>query len=129
MKPPMLLLVDDDSLVQEVLKLELIEAGFEIIAAHDGTEALAELDADAARFKAVVTDIKLGNGPDGWDVGRRARELIPDMPVVYVSGDSGSEWSARGVPDSVMIAKPFVTAQLVTAISILITNADTHRAG
>jgi hypothetical protein len=51
------------------------------------------------------------------------------MPVVYLSGDSSHEWSSKGVPDSVMIAKPFVPVQLVTAISILITAADTHGSG
>jgi DNA-binding response OmpR family regulator len=127
--PPMLLLVDDDILLRDVLSTELADAGFEIVAVNDGTRAFAELDADATRFKAVITDINLGRGPDGWDIGRRARELVSDMPVVYISGDSGYEWSARGVPDSALIAKPFVPAQLVTTVSMLITDADTHRSG
>jgi DNA-binding response OmpR family regulator len=129
MEPPILLLVDDDILLRDVLGTELADAGFEIVAANGGTQAFAELDAGATRFKAVITDINLGRGPDGWDIGRRARELVSDMPVVYISGDSGHEWSSRGVPDSVLIAKPFVPAQLVTALSMLIIDADTHRPG
>ncbi len=78
----------------------------------NGNRAIAELDADAARFKAVVTDIRLGKGPDGWDVGRRARELVSDMSVVYVSGDSTHDWSSKGVPESVVILKPFAPTQL-----------------
>jgi len=129
MKPTLLLLVEDDPLIREVLDTELVEAGFEVVTAHDGERALAELNADSVRFRAVVTDIKVGPGPDGWDVGRHARELVPDMPVVYISGDSGHDWASKGVPESVIIAKPFVPAQLVTAISMLITSADTHRTG
>jgi DNA-binding response OmpR family regulator len=127
MTPTVLLLVEDEALILVDVKDGLTDAGFEIVSAHDGTQALAELDADAARFKAVVTDIQLGDGPDGWDIGRHARELVPDMPVVYMSGGSNTDWSSKGVPDSVMIAKPFVLAQLITAISTLINNADTRR--
>src|ERR1700676_2591569 len=112
---PRVLLVDDDALIQGTMTVALADAGFEIVAASNGTQALAELDADATRFKAVITDINLGTGPDGWDVGRHARELVSDMPIVYISGDSCSEWSSQGVPDSVMITKPFAPAQLVTA--------------
>jgi DNA-binding response OmpR family regulator len=127
MTPTILLLVEDEALILVDVEDGLTDAGFELVAAHDGNQALAALDADAQRFKAVVTDIQLGLGPDGWDVARHARELVPDMPVVYVSGGSTGDWSSKGVPDSVMIAKPFAMAQLITAVSTLINNADTRR--
>jgi len=38
-------------------------------------------------------------------------------------------WVAKGVLNSVVIAKPFAPAQLVTAISMPINDADTHRTG
>jgi DNA-binding response OmpR family regulator len=124
-----LLLVEDDALIREVMMTELAEAGFEVVAVMNGGEAFAELSEDAARFRAVITDIKLGAGPDGWDVGRRTREQVPEMPVIYLSGDSSHEWASKGVPESVIIAKPFAAVQLVTAVSMLINNTDTHRAG
>jgi len=129
MRSATVLVVDDDALILKVLVDELTEVGFEVMAARDGNQAIAGLTKDASRFKAIITDVNLGIGPDGWDVGRRARELVSNMPVVYLSGDSSHEWSSKGVPDSVMIAKPFVPVQLVTAISILITAADTHGSG
>ena len=127
-QPPTLLVVEDDALILDVIRIELNDAGFEIVVARNGAEALSELDADATRFKAVISDIRLGEGPNGWDVGRHARELVSDMPVVYISGDSGHEWSARGVPDSVLITKPFAPAQLITAVSTLVTSTDTAAA-
>ena len=90
-----------------------------------GRQALTEIEADAGRFSGVVTDIRLGSGPTGWDVARRARELVPGIPVVYVSGDSAYEWDSRGLPNSVMIRKPFVTAQVLTAISTLLNQTST----
>ena len=129
MQAPTILLVEDEALIVEILTAEFADTGFEVVVVSDGNRAIAELDADAARFKAVVTDIRLGKGPDGWDVGRRARELVSDMSVVYVSGDSTHDWSSKGVPESVVILKPFAPTQLVTAVSTLITAADTRRAG
>jgi DNA-binding response OmpR family regulator len=127
MTPTVLLLVEDEALILLDVKDILHDAGFEVVAVHDGKQALTELDAVAMRLRAVITDVQLGDGPDGWEIGRHARELVPDMPVIYMSGGSNRDWSSKGVPDSVMIAKPFVAAQLITAVATLITNADTHR--
>jgi DNA-binding response OmpR family regulator len=128
MEPITLLLVEDEAVILEMMGIGFSDAGFDYVIARNGTEALAELDADATRFRAIITDIRLGHGPDGWDVGHRARELVPDVPVVYISGDSGHEWSSKGVPDSVMIMKPYTPVQLVTAVATLVTNTDTRRA-
>ncbi len=49
------------------------------------------------------------------------------MPVVYMSGNSGQGWPSKGVPNSVFIAKPFVPAQIITAISTLLNEIDAHR--
>lgn len=121
-----LFLVEDEALIRDLLDTSLAEAGFEVVAVADGVKALAELDADATRFRAVITDVQLGAGPDGWAVARRARELVSDMPIVYMSGDSGHDWSSKGVPKSLMIAKPFAPAQIVTAVSTLLNEVDTQ---
>ena len=121
-----LFLVEDDALIRELLDASLTDAGFEVVEVSCGTKALAHFDADAARFRAVITDIRLGAGPDGWAVARRARELVPTRPVVYMSADSSHEWSSQGVPNSLMVAKPFAPAQIITAVSTLLNAADTH---
>ena len=73
------------------------------------------------KYRALVTDINLGkNGMTGWDVARRAREINPSFPVVYMSGDSAEDWASMGVPESIMLSKPFAPAQLVTAVSQLL---------
>ena len=121
-----LFLVEDDALIRELLEVSLADAGFEVIEVGCGTKALADLEADAARFRAVITDIRLGAGPDGWVVACRTRELVPNMPVVYMSGDSSHEWSSKGVPNSLMVAKPFAPAQIIIAVSTLLNAASTH---
>jgi DNA-binding response OmpR family regulator len=101
---------------------------------HDVTDvgqagkALSELEADPTRFSGLITDISLGRGPDGWEIARRGRELIPDLPVVYISGHGSADWPSKGVPNSLTLSKPFATAQLITAISTLLVEADAHKA-
>ena len=119
-----LLVVEDDTFIQDILDIALKDEGFQIIICPDGMTAFAELDSGARRLRAVITDIRLGDGPDGWEVARRTRELVRDMPVIYMSGDSAQDWSSQGVPNSVMIAKPFVPAQLITAIATLLNKSD-----
>jgi DNA-binding response OmpR family regulator len=122
-----LLLVEDDVSLQDLLEMALSDKGFEVVLASNGTKAIAELDANGARFKGLVTDIRLGAGPNGWDVGHRAREVVSGLPVVYMSGNSAHEWSANGVPESIMLQKPFVPAQLITAITTLLNQAGAPR--
>jgi DNA-binding response OmpR family regulator len=122
----MVLLVEDEEAIRHLLDDALTEAGFELVMAADGKQALSEIEADAARFRALVTDINLGRGPDGWELARRARELEPEMGVVYMSGGSGHEWAAHGVPKSVLISKPFVPVQIITALSTLLNEQDVH---
>jgi DNA-binding response OmpR family regulator len=122
----LLLLVEDEVLILDTLEVALTDGGYEVVKSHDGTTALKEIEADAARFRAIVTDVNLGNGPDGWMIGQRAREIAPAMPIVYMTGDSAHEWASKGVPGSVILAKPFAPAQLITAVSALVTDADMH---
>jgi DNA-binding response OmpR family regulator len=53
---------------------------------------------------------------DGWEVAHRAREINPAFPIVYMSRAQAEDWSSKGVPNSVILAKPFAPAQLVTAL-------------
>ena len=73
----------------------------------------------------MITDIKLGSKVTGWDVARHGRELNPDLPVVYVTGSEGHDWASLGVPNSVLIEKPFAPAQVLTAVSQLLNIGNT----
>lgn len=120
---PILLLVEDDQNLQPMLEVALSDDGFEVVVAATGAMAISELESNGTRFKGLVTDIRLGSGPNGWEVGHRARQLVPGIPVIYMSGDSAHEWSAEGVPESIMLQKPFAISQLTSAITTLLNAA------
>ncbi|WP_349628791.1 response regulator [Bradyrhizobium sp. AUGA SZCCT0177] len=98
----------------------LSDGGFESIITASGDEAGTLLQSEDSKFRAVVIDIELRGNMDGWDVGRTAREVDSAMPVVYITGNHGDEWASKGVPNSLLLAKPFALAQLVTAIANLL---------
>jgi CheY-like chemotaxis protein len=73
----------------------------------------------------VLTDIRMPRKTAGRDVGRRARKLAPSIPVIYMPGDSAAEWSANGVPNSVLLQKAFLDAELTTALATLLNAPST----
>ena len=115
-----ILVAEDDQLVQATVVDALSEGGFESTLAGSGEEAIALLKDGKSQFRAVVTDINLKDKLDGWEVARDVREIDPSMPVVYMTGSHSDDWASKGVPNSIMLAKPFAPAQLVTAISNLL---------
>lgn len=124
MTTAVLLIAEDEFLLVPDIEEALEEAGYQIVITSNGNDAIAKLETDASRFKALITDIRMGPGPTGWDVAHRARELSPSLPVIYMTGDSAASWAANGVPNSVLLQKPFVMAQLVVAVSQLITQSS-----
>jgi DNA-binding response OmpR family regulator len=120
----MVLVVEDDQLIQVMVDEALSDGGFESTITASGEEAVSFLRDDKSVYRAVVSDINLAGKLDGWEVARVAREGDPAMPVVYVTGTQGEDWACKGVPNSVLLAKPFAPAQLVTAISNLLNTAS-----
>lgn len=121
---PLILLVEDEPLIREMLVEALADAGFSTLAADSAQSAFQMFEENSAEIRGLVTDINLADGMDGWELACAARELASDLPVVYLSGASGHQWASRGVPNSLMIAKPFAPAQVVVAISSLLVATD-----
>ena len=109
-----ILLVDDNYLVNLELHEFLQDAGFAVESVYSGATALAALKCNPPW--ALVTDLDLGPGPDGFEVARYARLLRPGLPVVFISGDMAGRYPLEGVPGSDFIAKPCQGHQIVEAL-------------
>lgn len=116
----LVLIAEDEAEIRSILEITFEEGGFDVVLVSTGEQAIEALDAQREDLRAVVTDIKLGGNTTGWDVARHARELKADMPVVYMTGSEGKDWASLGVPNSILISKPFAPSQVLTAVSQLL---------
>lgn len=111
---PVLLVVEDDFLVRLTLVDALSDGGFEVLEAADAKEALT-LVCDRDDIAAMLTDINLPGGSDGFALARAARVIRPTLPVVYASGRYGGAEEGQAVDGSRFLAKPF-TPSLAAAV-------------
>jgi CheY-like chemotaxis protein len=114
------LVIEDDPEIQALIDEALCDGGYEPALAASGEEAVTLLKGRKTNYRALVTDIRLAGRIDGWEVARQAREIDPTFPVIYMTGAAADQWPSHGVPNSVLLTKPFAPAQLVTAISQLL---------
>jgi DNA-binding response OmpR family regulator len=112
--------VEDEEFIQHLLDDARTEGGFSVTVASNGEKAMAMLDAAGADFAALITDVNLPGKFTGWDVAKHARELNDVPPVIYITGGNAHDWASKGVPNSVLLTKPFAVAQVVTAVAQLL---------
>ena len=111
-----ILVVEDEFLVRETIVEELREAGFDVVEAATGEEAMRLCD----RVDVLFTDIRLPGSLTGWDIAENCRAAHPNIPVIYATGYSHVE--PRRVPGSVFFRKPYRAAQVIKAIRDLTTH-------
>ncbi len=105
-EPIRVLLVEDEYLVSEWVAESLAEQGFAVCTATNGLDALKCLA--SVPVDILFTDINLAGSMDGTMLARRARELLPDLPVVYASGRVNIFEPQVRVPGSTFVPKPYV---------------------
>lgn len=114
MTSPVVLLVEDDPLIQLHSRLVLEDAGYEVLAASDGDDALAKL---AARddVAALFTDIQLPGQLGGVELAQQVRRARPDMSIVVTSGKVPADdvLPAGGR----FVAKPYTAADIREALA------------
>lgn len=110
------LLVEDELLVRELASEDLHDIGFDVTAACDGDEALAYLR-EGRRFELLFTDIRMPGETDGWQLAREARQMLPDIRVIYATGLGDA---ANGLTDGERyVRKPYSLSELRKALAQL----------
>lgn len=125
MEEILILVIEDEADVQALIDEALRDGGYEPSVAGSGEEAVTLLKGGQYKFRVLVTDINLAGRINGWEVAKAAREIDPAFPIIYMTGAAAEEWPSKGVPNSVLLTKPFAPAQLVTAISNLLNTTPT----
>jgi len=115
------LLADDSEMVRNFHSYVLKNAGYKIVSAIDGADALEKLLMN--NIDLVATDINMPN-MDGYELVKRIRAMAEyeDMPIIIVSTESESQDKQKGYDAgaNVYIIKPTSPDQLVESVNLLI---------
>ena len=127
---PKILLVDDDKLLRNVLHRVLAHAGYDVILAGNGREALAQYKASLPDI--VLTDIIMPD-KEGLETITELRRHNPTAKIIAMSGgglmDPGSYLAvARKLGVTATLAKPFGHQEMLGILESLLTPAGVSQA-
>ena len=110
-----ILVVDDEVMLVDFLKMRLENAGYEVETASDGTEGLLKLA--QSRPDLIVLDIYM-EPMDGLSMLKKVREdeKVKDIPIIMLtaSGKKREVFEAEGISD--YITKPFDSKDFLTRV-------------
>jgi signal transduction histidine kinase len=115
------LIIDDEPLIRMLVAEVLSDAGYSAIEASDGPAGLRVLQS-AAKIDLLITDVGLPGGMNGRQIADAARELRPDMKVLFITGYAENAALGNGQLEKGMhvIAKPFEMERLAQKIRDMI---------
>jgi len=122
---PGVLVADDDHLVRVLVQLGLERGGFEVWLASNGCEAIDQYREHQEEIAVVLLDVCMPelDGPQTLDA---LRELNPEIPVCFMSGNAGfyglDELRQRGAAH--VIIKPFLMEELVHVLRQVVHGVD-----
>lgn len=111
------LVVEDDPSLRRLAGIQLRSLGYQILEAGDGSAALQLLQKEH-QIELLLTDVVMPGGMSGAELGRKARELRPDLKLMYMSGFPriGPADSAQLEPSVTLLRKPFRRKEMAISI-------------
>jgi CheY-like chemotaxis protein len=126
-KPPIrVLLVDDNDMVRATIAQRLRLMGYAVEEAASGIDALDML---STAHDILITDIVLHHSVDGWALAERARQVLPTLPIVFMSGYLSARQPEMMAHDELatFVRKPMESAELQAVIEGLLALRETRR--
>ena len=124
--PIRILVVEDEFLIRLTLTEALGDEGFEVLEAETGDAALPMLQSGSG-IRLLLTDIQLPGSLNGFALVRRARQVLPDLPVIYMTGRPDPDSSASASRLDVFISKPYTLTDICDAAKRLTAAHSTSR--
>jgi CheY-like chemotaxis protein len=112
-----ILLVEDEDMVRNLARSILSQAGYTVLEARNGREALKAIGAFPGAIDLLLTDVIMPE-MGGVELGRRVAALFPGIAVIYVSGYSEDSLGRQGVLEKGInfLRKPFSASELLSKI-------------
>jgi len=115
--PMTILVIDDDERIRSLLRNILLFGGHRVIEASDGESGMRYLEGD--RFDLVLTDLGMP-GMNGWEVVKRIKARIPQVPVALITG-WGTDLDQEKIKESGVdriIGKPFQVNEILETVAL-----------
>lgn len=109
------LVVEDEVLISDTVCEALKSSGFNVCHAETADAAWRYLQ-NGQEVDVLFTDINLPGEMDGAELAARARNLRPELPIVYASGRYASPEVGGLVPRSVFVSKPYNLSEVCTLL-------------
>ena len=107
-------MVEDEALILEIMAESLEEAGYDVMRAVDGLQALGLINGHPGRFSALLSDYHLPGGVTGLDIARAVRRRYPALPVILATGRPDVVDAAWPLQNGFMLLrKPYGPAQML----------------
>ncbi len=121
-RPITILVVDDEPSVLALVRTMLWRAGYTVLEASGGEQAIQIASEQTAPIQLLLTDVLM---PDmnGYDLAEKFTSLYPQTKVLYMTGYRDKvvlESTGRPLDDSPLIRKPFTAFNLVAKIEELL---------
>lgn len=110
-----ILLVEDEDMVRSVAERALAQHGYEVVTATNGEEGLLILQ-DRADIDLLISDVVMPV-MDGPTLGRQARALYPELPIIFMSGYAEEQLRQSIALENVeFLPKPFSVQKLAEVV-------------
>ncbi len=110
--PETILLVEDEPMLLDLNRAALSGYGYKVLTAENGARALELVQNDPRGIQIVVTDV-LMPVLGGRELAAKLTGILPNVPVLFVSGHTG----AGGLPEgAAFLAKPFTPSELARRV-------------
>jgi PAS domain S-box-containing protein len=122
-----ILVVDDEDGICEATARMLRKAGYRVLTANGGLEALSIAGADPAAIDLLLTDVRMPGLP-GVELAGRMLAGNPGLRVLLMSGYAGSFSPECGAPPKTLpiVPKPFTQTELISAVHALLAPAGAN---
>jgi nitrogen-specific signal transduction histidine kinase/ActR/RegA family two-component response regulator len=112
-----ILLVEDEEGVRNLIRTSLQRAGYTVLEARDGNEALLLYERHATSIDLILTDVVMPQ-MSGRELADRFAAIRPDVPLLFMSGYTAKAIVQHGVldPQTPFLAKPFTPSTLTAKV-------------
>ncbi len=115
------LVVEDEPLILDIIAETLEGAGYDVMRASTGPQAVGLIAAGKTEFSALFSDFHLPGGLTGLDVAAVMRERFPGLPVILATGRPDVlERTCAPAESYVLLQKPYGPSEMLRELGRLV---------